>query len=327
MRAARALALMAPDAGHSQHMTSHIFTALGMWDDVVSANEAAVQVQNAMRREKEIPERSWGHYNYWLLYGYLQQGRFEKARELLNAAYGELQADGNPPADPMSLDPDRTLVGSVVQMWARYVIETRAWDGEVANWTFKSGSAFDPNLTITFIRAIQAANKGLASEVDMYLNQFRKLKLELTAIVSRREAQVPTDLLYLDRLAVMEQEIQSSIEYARGNLARAVDFAVAANRQEGEIPFSFGPPFVDYPAAEFLGDILLASRRFSEAEIAYETQLERSRQKSRALLGLSMALANLEREAEMAYARQKLDRIWHDADDAVRSATSEAGDR
>jgi len=327
LRAARALALMAPDAGHSQHMTSHIFTAVGMWDDVVSANEAAVKVQNAMRREKGIPERSWGHYNYWLLYGYLQQGRFEKALELLNAAYGELQADGSSPSDPMSLDPDRTILGSVVQMWARYVIETRTWDGEVANWTFKSGPAFDPNLTITFIRAMQAANKGLASEVDMYLNQFRKLKRELTAIVSRREEQVPTDLLYLDRLTVMEQEIQSSIEYARGNLARAVDFAVAASRQEGEIPFSFGPPFVDYPAAEFLGDILLASRRFPEAEIAYETQLERSRQKSRALLGLSMALAGLDREAGAAYARQKLDRIWHDADDAARSAITQAGDQ
>ena len=49
LRAARALALMAPDAGHSQHMTSHIFTAVGMWDDVVTANETAVAVQNAMR--------------------------------------------------------------------------------------------------------------------------------------------------------------------------------------------------------------------------------------------------------------------------------------
>jgi hypothetical protein len=42
--AARALARMAPDAGHSLHMTSHIFTALGMWDDMVQANEAAVAV-------------------------------------------------------------------------------------------------------------------------------------------------------------------------------------------------------------------------------------------------------------------------------------------
>ncbi len=49
LAAARALAKMAPDAGHSLHMTSHIFTALGMWDEVVLANESAIKVQNQMR--------------------------------------------------------------------------------------------------------------------------------------------------------------------------------------------------------------------------------------------------------------------------------------
>jgi hypothetical protein len=85
LRAARALAVMAPDAGHSQHMTSHIFVAVGMWDDVVAANEAAVKVANAMRAERGGAARNWGHYNFWLLYGYLQQGRSERALELNGA--------------------------------------------------------------------------------------------------------------------------------------------------------------------------------------------------------------------------------------------------
>ncbi|MBP8098541.1 MAG: hypothetical protein KAY03_04415, partial [Arenimonas sp.] len=40
LEAANSLAKIAPDAGHSQHMTAHIFMALGMWDAVVAANEA-----------------------------------------------------------------------------------------------------------------------------------------------------------------------------------------------------------------------------------------------------------------------------------------------
>ena len=42
--AARALAKSSPAAEHAQHMTSHIFMALGMWDDLVTANERATHV-------------------------------------------------------------------------------------------------------------------------------------------------------------------------------------------------------------------------------------------------------------------------------------------
>jgi len=318
LRAARALALMAPDAGHSQHMTSHIFTAVGMWNDVVTANETAVAVQNAMREEKGMSARHWGHYNFWLLYGYLQQGRFERALELLKAAYGEAQAEGKVPADRMILDPDRSLTGSVVQMWMRYVIETRTWDSDVANWSFRSGESFDSNLNISFMRTMQAANAGLAAQADQHLAQFRGLKLELEGIISRQQEQAPTDLLYLKRLIVMEQELLAAVEYARGESALAVRFASEASRLEGEMPFSFGPPFVDLPAAEYLGDLLLESRKYADAVTAYDIQLERSRQKSRSLLGLAQAQAKLGNEAEARYTGERLDRIWAGADEAAK---------
>jgi tetratricopeptide (TPR) repeat protein len=318
LRAARALAVMAPDAGHSQHMTSHIFTAVGMWSDVVSANEAAVEVQNAMRVERGMAARHWGHYNYWLLYGYLQQGRFDTALELLTSAYAEAQADGKPPNDRMNLDSDRSLVGSVVQMWARYLIETRGWDSEVANWTFNAGSAFDPNLNISFVRAMQAANSGEPARVDPFLEQFRQLKQELTQIISHQQEQAPTDLLYLERLAVMELELLAARAHAAGDLAEAVRWAGEASLVEGDMPYSFGPPFVDYPSAEYLGDLLLGTKQYADAVTAFTLQLERSRQKSRALLGLSEAQAGLGNTAEAEFTRQKLDRIRAAVDPPVK---------
>jgi hypothetical protein len=318
LKAARALAVMAPDAGHSQHMTSHIFMALGMWDDVVMANETAVRVQNAMREEKEMPARHWGHYNQWLQYGYLQQGRYQQALELLQAAYGEARADRKAPVDRMELDPDNSLVGSVVSMWARYIIETRQWNSEVADWSFNSGDAFDPNLNIFFIRGMQAAYSGLAAQADQYIDQFRKLRLELEEIISRQEEQAPTDLLYLKRLAVMELELQTAREYARGELGQAVRFAGDAVLLEGEMPFSFGPPYVDLPSAEYQGDLLLESRKYADAAVAYELQLDRTHQKSHSLFGLVHALTGLEKEAEAGYTRAKLERIWSGADEAVK---------
>ena len=41
LRAARAYSTIAPGAAHAQHMTTHIFIALGMWDDLVAQNEVA----------------------------------------------------------------------------------------------------------------------------------------------------------------------------------------------------------------------------------------------------------------------------------------------
>lgn len=318
LQAARALAVMAPDAGHSQHMTSHIFIALGMWDDVVLANETAVAVQTVMREEKGLPARHWGHYNQWLLYGLLQQGRYEQAKTLLEAAYGEAQADGKSPTDRLNLHPDNSLVGSVVAMWARYIIETRQWNSDVANWSFNSGDAFDPNLTISFIRAMQSANEGLAAKTEQYITQFRTLRLELEEIIGRQEEQSPTDLLYLKRLGVMELELQAAREYAKGERAQAVRLAGEASLLEQEMPFSFGPPFVDLPSAEYLGDLLLDSRKYSEAAVAYELQLERTQQKSLAVSGLVRALRGLEKEKEAEYQQAKLDRIWSGADEAVK---------
>ncbi len=319
LAAARALAKMAPDAGHSLHMTSHIFTALGMWDDVVMANENAVAVQNSMRGEQGLAARHWGHYNFWLIYGYLQQGRVEKARELLVQAYAEAQADGKSPDDRMILDSDRSLLGSVVQMWSRYIIESRDWHGEIAEWKFNMGDSFDPNLNFTFIQSMRASQQGQAALATSYMEQFQKLKDELTEAIKIQDEPAPTDLLYLSRLAVLEQEMLAGIEYARGENSMAVKYAMEASRLEGEMPFSFGPPYVDWPAAEYLGETLLNARKYSEAIDAFDLQLKRARMRAHSLVGQTRAQARLGNEMEVRYSLEKIQLIWHGADAEVIS--------
>ena len=89
LRAARRYSKIAPDAAHAQHMTSHIFIALGMWDDVVAANETAVAVTNRSREKRGLPPVSCGHYASWLQYGYLEQGRVAEAKRLLEGCRGQ----------------------------------------------------------------------------------------------------------------------------------------------------------------------------------------------------------------------------------------------
>ena len=317
LRAARALAAMAPDAGHSQHMASHIFLALGMWEDAVRVNQSAVRVQNAMRQEHGLPARHWGHYNFWLLYGYLQQGRDADALALLTSAYEEAKAHGKSPENPLLLDSDGDIIGSVVQMWLRYLVETRAWDSEVAEWPFTTGDAYDPNLNISYARALQAAYGGLVARADQYRDQFRSMAAALRDAIGRQDEPAPTDLLYLDRLAVMEAELQAAVAMARGERAAAAEHAAQASRLEGEMPVSFGPPYVDLPSAELLGELLLDAGKYAEAAAAFELQLERSRQKLRPLRGLVSALEALGRADEARYHRARLAQVL---------AAGEAGD-
>lgn len=309
LEAARALAVMAPDAGHAQHMTSHIFNALGMWDDVVKANVAATRVANSMLAERDLPPRHWGHYNFWLLYGLLQQGEQAKARELLQAAYDETVPAGIVPQDPLALDPDNSQFGSVVQMWARYMIETRGRDSTVAAWVFDAKDAWDPRLNLSYVRGMLGGWAGDAQSARQHLAKFQELAAGLGKIVHAMDPPPATNLLYLDRLGVMDHELQAVVALAEKHPDQAVTLAREASRLEGAMPYSFGPPFVDWPSAELLGDVLARLGRHDEAVEAYQVQLQRSRLKALPLVGLLASETARGNQAGADYARQLLQQV------------------
>ncbi len=66
---------IAPSADHAQHMTTHIFLALGMWPEVVQQNVVASGPDSAKWRP--------GHYTSWMQYGLLQEARYADARRLI----------------------------------------------------------------------------------------------------------------------------------------------------------------------------------------------------------------------------------------------------
>ena len=85
------------------------------------------------------------------------------------------------------------------------------------------------------------------------------------------------------------------MESARGNYSGAATYAGEASRLEGEMPFAFGPPFIDWPSAELHAEMLLKAHRYSEAAAAFETQLKRARLRTRSLMGLAQAQKLLSR--------------------------------
>ena len=82
--AARRYASIAPEAHHARHMPSHIFLQLGMWAEAAASNEAAWESSDAWMKRKNLSVNVRDYHSlHWLMYAYLQQGRYQKAEELL----------------------------------------------------------------------------------------------------------------------------------------------------------------------------------------------------------------------------------------------------
>ena len=83
LRPARVYADIAPSASHALHMPSHIYFALGMWDDGAEMNERSYEAAKARTDARGEPLNGHGwHALVWLHYAYLQQGRFADADDL-----------------------------------------------------------------------------------------------------------------------------------------------------------------------------------------------------------------------------------------------------
>src|SRR5690349_4561970 len=77
-------ARVASYSGHALHMPSHIYLALGSWDNVVKSNEISWKAGVDRKDAKGLNNDALNyHAHWWLAYGYLQQGRFSKAREIV----------------------------------------------------------------------------------------------------------------------------------------------------------------------------------------------------------------------------------------------------
>jgi tetratricopeptide (TPR) repeat protein len=289
--AARKYFTIASAAPHALHMTSHIYLAAGMWDEVVAANEQATRVGSERAQRAGRTASGCGHANMWLMYGYLQQGRRDAARRILDGCRASaLGANGltvrSAEQDP--LDPDNIPAGSYIQMWSRYVIDAEAWDSDLARDDLPLGDLAGATLTREFVRALAAARRSDASALRDSLTRFRQARSALEiALAARREGRDR----YRRRAAILEREIQALALLADDRKDEAVAALRQAAADEEAMPVEFGPPFVDKPAHELLGDVQLALGRAADAAGAYASALKRAPNRAASVNGLARATA------------------------------------
>ena len=299
LRAARVYTKIAPSAAHAQHMTSHIFVAMGMWDDVVAANETAVAVLNRVRDSDGLSPASCGHYPYWLVYGYLQQGRHEAARGLFARC-----------RDDAVREPSGRNVNSASGMRAMYLVATGEWDGAVADMAVPESDGLWDSFAAAY-GAIKRGDRLTANE--LYLAMHERLGT-LESEVEGKGGPTPSAVL-VNRIVVWEIRALMLLRDGRGE--DAVNLMREAAATEAGMPFEFGPPPIAKPSFELLGEILLEIDQPAAAREAFEGALARAPRRTTSLLGLARAAERSGDRDVATDAYRELAEIWHSADSGI----------
>jgi tetratricopeptide (TPR) repeat protein len=308
LRAARRYARIASGAAHALHMTSHIFLALGMWDETVASNEQSWAASAARVSAKSLPVDAHGYHAYhWLAYAYLQQGRHADARQVVDRTL-ELAKQSSAP---------RTAFHYLLAR-AAYIVDTQRWD--------RLPPSFEPKSVAPVARAAELSAEGLAAVRTGRLDAAEALLPRLQQIAATASSSdshhgcAAGSISAADRTAidVMHQQLVALLRYAQGRKEEGLALLTKAAEAEDAMPYEFGPPQPVKPSHELLGEMLLDLGRPSEAQKAFAASLGRAPGRALSLVGLMRAATQNRDEAAAADARATLKANWHRADADVQ---------
>ncbi len=259
---ARRYAEIAPASAHAQHMPSHIFTRLGLWNESINTNINSATSATCYA-ENINPNANWSqeiHAVDYLVYSYLQLGDNQKASEHLK----EMQA-------VKDVFPKNHFAATyaLMAMPVRMALENKQWDKasklELPTINFPWENLPWEKAMLHFGRALGFSNMGNIKSAENELQTLKKLHQALLD---------SNDIYKSGQVMVQIQTVEGWIELAKGNKDSALIFMRKAAELEGNTTKHPVTPGEVLPADELLGDMLLKLNRPVEALEAYEINLK-----------------------------------------------------
>jgi hypothetical protein len=247
--AARKYASIAPASSHAQHMPSHIFTRLGLWDECINSNMVAASSAKCYAEQAKIK----GHWDEelhaldYLLYAYLQKGDDDHAKEQMD--YLKTIKEVHPV--------NFKVLYAFAAMPGRYFLEKRMWKEaaamEISPADFPWEKFSWQKAIIHFTRVLGSVHIDKMKEAKMEVDNLKALHniLSKQKNMSREAAQV----------AVQINASEAWINYKEGNNNEALKLMTAAADMEDATEKHPVTPGEIIPARELLGDLLLEMNR------------------------------------------------------------------
>ncbi|HWI20954.1 MAG TPA: hypothetical protein VNT81_24535, partial [Vicinamibacterales bacterium] len=301
LRYADAYSKIAPAASHALHMPSHIYVAMGMWDESAAINERSVKAADARREARKLSVDQRGfHALLWLVYSYAQQGRYEDARAVLSEMDAAAKESGS----------ERTR-SHLALARAAWLIETRKW-GEAKAPVAARDLPKDPAIADLFaigFAAVRSGNRaGAANAMAQMAALMETAPVNLAPVRTTpggparpgivpiapgpRAVPAPPGVKPIAPSTpppgaqahqghqagavglptagatgdprvpqVMAQQLEAAILFSEGRREEALVLARQAAVVEAGLAFEFGPPVPVKPVNEQVGEMLLDLRR------------------------------------------------------------------
>lgn len=284
--AANSYAKVAPDASHALHMPSHIYVAMGMWDQVISSNIDSYQASVSRKERKKLDNDALGYHAFhWLEYGYLQKDNPAEAKKMVLEMKQFTEQK-----------PSKVARTHLVFLKGTYLNETDEWEGEVADIPIEIS---DLNISIRsqyhFLEGMKAYKKNDSIALKVIIDRIKQDQQRESYIVSQgssslcsnvsRDEATETDL----KLSIIRQEqllgllaiLKKDTEIAETHFLKSI-------QTEENISFSYGPPVIQKPTYELYADWLVTQNRLEEAAEYYRLSLKQGPKRLRGLKGLEL---------------------------------------
>ncbi len=261
---ARVYAKIAPAAPHAQHMPSHIFTRLGMWEDSIASNSVA---REAAHLAGDTGEEL--HAMDYLVYAYLQAGRDADAARVV----AELRAM------PQLNMGEFKIAYAATAMPIRCMVERGEWA--------RAAAVIEPSVAPPQVKAIAVWAQGLGTARGEQHGNAAKQVAEL----QRLEEQLTSagNAYWATQTRILKREVMAWAALAQNQPARAAELMREAADEEDaleKLPVTPGPVI---PAREQLGQMLLAQQQWDVAAREFQAALVNSPGRKGAIDGAAEA--------------------------------------
>jgi len=298
--AARKYATIAPSSAHAQHMPSHIFIRLGLWDESISSNLVSVDAAKCYAESTGLK----GHWDEelhgldYLEYAYLQNGDNQNAKELLD------YLNTITVVEPATFK----VAYAFAAMPARYALENKMWT-EAAN--LKIHPVDFPWQKFPWERSIMYFARALGS---VHVGKIDSAKSELKNLQMAHEALLQIkDSYKANQVDIQMKASEAWILLKEGKKDEALKLMTTAADMEDSTQKHPVTPGEVIPARELLGDMLMELGKYKEALEAYEADLKNHQNRFNGLYGAGLAAekSGNSEKAELYY-RQLLAFVHHE---------------
>lgn len=310
---ARRYAEIAPASAHAQHMPSHIFTRLGLWQESIDTNinSASSAICYA---ESVNPDANWAqeiHAVDYLVYAYLQMGNNIKAQEYLD----EMK-------DVSAVFPKQHFATSyaLVAMPVRMALENKQWE-DASNLQLPSIDFTWE--TLHWETAILHFGKALGYA---HTDNITSAENELQILKALHKKLLDTNASYkAGQVNVQVHASEAWIELTKGNNDNAITLMRKAALLENKTSKHAVTPGEVLPADELLGDMLLALNKPAEALEAYEVNLKGHPNRFNGIYGAAVAAKQIgDTEKATLYFKQLIELTKNSNSDRPELAEAEA---